>query len=159
MDKLILQPTTTAQWYSLINEAQVNIDTFLSEDIESYLVFLLMRFTGKPEMTHKVLAIDFLQSHHQAGSTRSTSLQEVADHCLLLTGLFPERAYKRRVKPSYYISLGQTAFLELADEDEYFAEHAHAFEDMISVLGSTRPDHQQTNQSFNVFKEQLSPDE
>jgi hypothetical protein len=48
MKQLILDSTPLAQWKSLVHEAQASCDRQLDEALESYLVFLLMRFTRKP---------------------------------------------------------------------------------------------------------------
>jgi len=50
MSQLILYPTETAQWHALVNEAQVSTRLMLNEDTESYLVFLLMRFSQSSEV-------------------------------------------------------------------------------------------------------------
>ena len=48
MKSLILHPTDIAQWYALVNEAQVASQLNLTENTESYLVFLLQRFSQTP---------------------------------------------------------------------------------------------------------------
>jgi hypothetical protein len=47
MNTLVLQATPTAQWYTLIGEAEKVCSIQLNADLESYLVFLLMRFFKK----------------------------------------------------------------------------------------------------------------
>lgn len=97
MESLTLHTNPTAQWHSLIVQAQASTQRQLTEDSESYLVFLLMRFAGQPQMTAKHLAIDYLQGMHESGGTRNTQLREVGDVCLLYAGLFPRLALRRRV--------------------------------------------------------------
>ena len=60
MAKLILEPTAQAQWQTLLQEAQSACDRHLDETLESYLVFLLMRFADKPHCTARIMAEDFL---------------------------------------------------------------------------------------------------
>ncbi len=55
-NKLIVHPTDLAQWHALINEAQAMRSLQLAEDLESYVVFLLMRFTSRPEIASTILA-------------------------------------------------------------------------------------------------------
>ena len=86
MESLVLHPTATAQWHALVNEAESLRHIQLGEELESYLVFLLMRFTEKPEMAHSVLAMDFLDSVKAAGAERRDKLQDVGDKCLLFAG-------------------------------------------------------------------------
>ena len=53
MNKLILHPTDISQWHALVNEAQAATRLILNENTESYLVFLLMRFSqGSPASLH-----------------------------------------------------------------------------------------------------------
>ena len=118
MSQLILQPTTLAQWYTLVNDAECSCSLQLDQEVESYLVYLLMRFSDKPEMAKSILAIEFLESLHLTGSYQSNVLREVGDKCLLYAGLFPERAERRRVKESYFIDLGQNAYYLLATLSE-----------------------------------------
>lgn len=114
MSELYLQPTPLAQWHALVNEAQVWCSVELGEELESYLVFMLMRFSDRAELGNSVVAIEFLESIHKVGSRRTESLQEVGDKCLLLSGFFPEQVERRRLQESYYIDLGQNAYYALA---------------------------------------------
>ena len=66
MKELVLQPTATAQWHDLVNEAQHAARCQLNETLESYLVFLLERFSRRPEMLSRILARDYLQASSQA---------------------------------------------------------------------------------------------
>ena len=50
MKSLVLQPTDTAQWHALVAEAQHACQHTLTETLESYLVFMLMRFTGRHDL-------------------------------------------------------------------------------------------------------------
>lgn len=114
MNHLILQPTITAQWHALVKEAENNSHLALGEELESYLVFLLVRFTAKPEIAKSVLGLDFLRTSHALGQQKQYELREVADKCLLIAGLFPGRAQRRRVRISYFVELGQSAYTVLA---------------------------------------------
>ncbi len=120
MRSLLLHPTSTAQWQALIHEAQETLSIRLEEDLESYLVFLLMRFVERPMVAHSVLGLDFLQSTQKLQNGQPpTMLKEVGDKCLLFAGLFPERATRKRVDQLYFVKLGQTAYATLS-------EHEHA---------------------------------
>lgn len=115
MPKRILTSTCTNQWHSLVTEAQQASGIQLDEELESYLVFLLMRYTDRPEMAASVLAIDYLEGSHCLGQVRREKMRDVGDQCLLYSGLFPERAEKRRVRVSYYVDLGRSAYQTAAD--------------------------------------------
>lgn len=139
MNTLILQPTTTANWQKLVKEAEDANHYALSEDLESYLVFLLTRFTGKPEIAHSVLALDFLNSLEEGGQRRTEALRDVGDKSLLFAGLFPGRADRRRVKISYFVDIGQNAYSTLAaickqQIAELYGELGNGFVALMDVL-------------------------
>ncbi len=143
MTKFILHPTDTSQWHALVNDAQHSFTQPLSEDLESYLVFLLMRFTNEPEATSSILAMDFLQSHDAIGQLRSEQLRNVGDKSLLYSGLFPGIANKRQVKLSYFVELGQTAYGLVSSMGEQgtadlYAELADNFIVLLDVLQHIR---------------------
>ena len=144
MRSLIIHPTSTALWHAVLNEAQNACSIRLKEDLESYLVFLLMRFTDNPASASSVLGLDFLEGHqaHVVGSNRQYQLKEVGDKCLLYAGLFPGRAQKKRVKVSYFVKLGQAAYCSLSQylnmQEELFIKLCHEFPRLMDVLQAMR---------------------
>lgn len=116
---LILHTTALAQWHALVETARQASAIVLSEELESYLVFLLMRFEKKPEMVNSILAVDFLQNIKKPRQQHLQNLREVGDKCLLFSGFFPEIAKKRRLKINYYVELGQSAYSSLS----YYPHH------------------------------------
>ena len=121
MVKLVLHPTEMAQWYALVSEAQEKRTYCLGTDLESYLVFLLMRFSQKPELASSVIAIDFLQGSHKSRVHRAEALQEVGDKSLLFCGLFPGLAEKRQVRLDYFVTLGRSAYASVAEDEHSMA--------------------------------------
>lgn len=114
MKSMLLEPTATAQWQALVKEAEASRHLSLGEELESYLVFLLMRFVEKAELAKSVLAMEYLQAFETLAG-QGVKLQEVGDKCLLLAGLFPERAERKRVQISYFVELGRSAYSRVAD--------------------------------------------
>ncbi|MDH5614154.1 MAG: hypothetical protein OEY35_03885, partial [Gammaproteobacteria bacterium] len=115
MTQLVLHPTPEAQWQALVSEAALVADCRLDQDMESYLVFLLMRFTSRPEMAERVMALDYLESLNSTGSQRYDQLRDVGDQCLLYSGLFPAHARRKRVSIDYYVGMGRTAYHQLSE--------------------------------------------
>lgn len=115
MSRIVLHPTDTAHWHSLVCEAESAAQHFLDEELQSYLVFLLMRFVGKPEIASSIVALDYIHSLQAHGNSQQDKLRNVGDICLLHAGLFPERASRRRVSKKYYIEMGCSAYQCLAD--------------------------------------------
>ena len=121
MPELVIHTSATAEWLSLVNEAESAADLRLDEEMQSYLVFLLMRFTEKPELATSILAVEYLQSMQTLGRVGQDQLRNVGDKCLLYSGLFPKRAERRRVKISYFVDLGRSAYQQLSEQMEHGA--------------------------------------
>lgn len=118
MKQLILHPTDMSQWHALVNEAQATTQIILNENTESYLVFLLMRFTQGPKLIESIVALDFLESMHRPRPAQMQFLRDVGDKSLLFCGLFPGIAKKRHVSLSYFSELGQAAYLTVGELEE-----------------------------------------
>lgn len=114
MKQLILHPTEISQWHALVNEAQASTRLVLNETTESYLVFLLMRFSQGPRLIESVIALDFLESM-QNSRRQVQLLKDVGDKSLLFCGLFPGIAEKRHVSLNYFIDIGQAAYLTVGE--------------------------------------------
>lgn len=146
MATLFVNHHATAQWHDLVKEAEAFNGVSLDEELESYLVFLLMRYTGKPELAAKVMALDYLAGAQAIGSERREKMRDVGDQCLLYSGLFPKRAEKRRVRVSYYVDLGRTAYANVAEAAqaamaEMFAHLAESFVSLMDTLQAMRNMH------------------
>jgi len=154
MSKLVIKTSATAEWWSLVNEAEAAAALHLDEEVQSYLVFLLMRFTERPELAASILAVEYLQSMHSQGRIGHDLLRNVGDKCLLYSGLFPERAERRRVKISYFVDLGRSAYQQLSDRMEHeaaamYLRLADTFVSLMDIL--------QTMRTLGGSARQLSP--
>lgn len=118
MTKLILHPTDTSQWHALVNEAQASTHLVLNENTESYLVFLLIRFSQATEFVDSVIALDLLDSMQTLGKRQIALLRDVGDKSLLFCGLFPGVAKKRHVNLDYYSQTGRAAYLTIGEMQE-----------------------------------------
>ncbi|KTD76318.1 hypothetical protein [Legionella waltersii] len=115
MEQLILHPTDISQWHALVNEAQASTRLVLNENTESYLVFLLMRFSQGTKLIESVVALDFLESMHKPRQLQVELLRDVGDKSLLFCGLFPGMARRRHVSLSYFSDMGQAAYLTVGE--------------------------------------------
>lgn len=88
MKPLILHPTDISQWHALVNEAQAATQLMLPENTESYLVFLLMRFSQGPKLIESIVALDFLESMHRPKNMQMELLRDVGDKSLLFAAYF-----------------------------------------------------------------------
>ena len=118
MKPLILHPTDMSQWYTLVCEAQASTNLLLNENIESYLVFLLMRFSQTTQLIESIMALDFLEAMHLSEKQQIKILRDIGDKNLLFCGLFPGMALKHHVGIDYFRAMGQAAYLS-ASELEY----------------------------------------
>ena len=154
MSELVIHTSATAEWLSLVNEAESAAALHLDEEMQSYLVFLLMRYTESPELAASVLAMEYLQSMRSRGRVGQDQLRNVGDKCLLYSGLFPERAERRRVKISYFVDLGRSAYQQLSDRLEHGAAamYHHLADTFVSLM-----DILQTMRTLNSRATRLDP--
>ncbi|WP_040916144.1 hypothetical protein [Legionella tunisiensis] len=115
MKPLILHPTELSQWHALVNEAQASTSLILNENTESYLVFLLMRFSQGTKLIESVIALDFLESMNNPRRRQLELLRDVGDKSLLFCGLFPGIAERRRLSLDYFADMGQAAYLTIGE--------------------------------------------
>lgn len=143
MKTIITGPSLTSQWYKFVKEAEHASKHNLGEDLQNYLVFMLIRFMKKSEITGSVMATEYLRGSFEVGHARSAKLQEVGDKCLLFSGFFPEQTEKKRVSPGYFVSLGKSAYFELSNSrssknKELYFELSKKFINLTDVLLTMR---------------------
>lgn len=142
MSELVIQPTTTAQWHALVSDAESAAGYTLGEELESYLVFLLMRFTRKPNMLSRIMATDYLDQSRVSRGERRDKLKDVGDHCLLFSGLFPQHAERRMVKVSYFVKLGRSAYRQVSENihngDTIYSHLSNNFVTLMDILQTMR---------------------
>lgn len=143
MRELILHPTDLSQWHALLNEAQTQVHQTLPIDIESYLVFMLMRFITQNQLLSSILALEFLETLQQNGaisrSVRLDHLQTIGDKSLLFCSLFPGMAQKRHVSLHYFAEMGQQAYWLLSRQVDtpnaaLFAHLSKQFQTLQRIL-------------------------
>lgn len=139
----ILTGEGTNLWHALVREGEQRAQQRLDEDAESYLVFTLMRHHRDAPLAHRTMALELLEALQRSGRRREDELRDVGDRCLLLAGLYPEAAQRRRVDLGYFIDLGRGAYAQLADEmraalARLFARLAEDFDRLVRVLMAVR---------------------
>jgi uncharacterized protein YjiS (DUF1127 family) len=108
--QFILDSSELSQWHTLVQEAERDYGCHLNEELQSYLVFALMRFAKNRQFNSKALALDYLTAHHLSDHLHNKQLRDIGDQCLLVSGLFPQSAIKRHVSVSYYVDMGRSAY-------------------------------------------------
>lgn len=139
------EPTTIAEWQSLVAEAEIKTGYVFEESLENYLVLTLDRYTKREELITSVIAIAFLESAYVAKLQGANQLRDIGDQCLLLSGLFPERALKKNVSLNYFIGIGQQAYLALTDvrlkeefDPELYQKLSKNFVGLMDLLNAMR---------------------
>lgn len=139
--EILTNSTPLALWHDIIHKAEATCSIALQEELEAYLVFLLMRYCDKPEQFKQIIATQFLESLKMTSKKGEIYLQEVGDKCLLYSGLFPGLAEKRLVKISYYVNLGQSAYGRISkDNNDLYYRLARHFVPLMDILQSVRVD-------------------
>ncbi len=138
-------PTTIAEWQALVIEAQNESGYDFDESLESYLVLTLDHFTTDDGLASSIIALDYLNALDISGKLGKDLLRNIGDQCLLLSGLFPERALKRNVPLGYYIGMGQQAYQHVATvnpqfefDTELFNKLSFNFIGLMDVLHAMR---------------------
>ena len=140
---LVTEQAPIELWQDLVREAEDHSHRHLGEELQSYLVFTLHRFTQDQSFAHRVIALDFLAGLARAGRAREGELRDVGDRCLLLAGLYPEQARRRLVPLSYFVGIGASAYDEAAsalrsDLSQLFSALARSFHALVTVLLQVR---------------------
>lgn len=130
-------------WQALVREARAQVGAPLDESRESYLVFVLLRCQRDPCLLARTQALAWLHAQAQVGTARLDALRDVGDHCLLIAGLFPGLAERRRVAVDYFIELGRGAYRELAEQGRHgsaalFGQLAGSYRELVRTLGMVR---------------------
>src|SRR5690606_1348997 len=113
------------------------------ESREAYLVFVLLRYQGDARLLAHTHALDWLHAQEQVGRLRADALRDVGDRCLLVAGLFPGLAARRRVSVDYFVDLGRGAYREVAEASRaayaaLFDQLAEGYRELVEVLRGLR---------------------
>lgn len=132
-------------WQALVHEAGERAGCTLDESRESYLVFVLLRHQGDGHLLARTQALEWLRAHELAGRAREDSLRDVGDRCLLIAGLYPSLAERRQVSVRYFVDLGRSAYMGIADAGRtayasLFGQLAEGFGELVCTLRAVRPD-------------------
>jgi hypothetical protein len=130
-------------WQALVREAGERVGSPLDEMHESYLVFVLLRYQRDDTLLARAQALDWLDAQSRCGSVRADALRDVGDRCLLIAGLYPGLAERRRVGIEYFVDLGRGAYLEVADASRnayaaLFEQLARSYRELVRTLRAMR---------------------
>lgn len=143
MSECLLEGHATDLWRELVREGGAHLGAHLDDELESYLVFLLMRHQRDAPLLGRIFAVELLQAMQLEGTMRANELRDVGDRCLIVSGLYPEHAARRRVSASYFLALGQGAYLAAAERARaayasLYLRVAEAYAVLVEVLMGVR---------------------
>lgn len=135
--------TPVEVWQALVQEAYERTGRRLDESSESYLVFVLLRYQADNLLLSHVQGVDWLHALELAGRARTDALRDVGDRCLLVAGLFPGLAERRRVSVDYFIAIGRSAYQGVADATrqayaELYEQLAFGYRELVHTLDAMR---------------------
>ena len=130
-------------WQALVHDAGTRAGTPLDEMRESYLVFVLLRYQRDDSLLVRTQALEWLTAQACSGSQRADALRDVGDRCLLIAGLYPGLAERRRVGTEYFIDLGRGAYHEAAEASRnayaaLFEQLARSYRELVRILHCVR---------------------
>lgn len=157
-----IEPTVTATWVKFVKTGEEHAGIGLNEELESFLVFSLVRYTKRTDLFYRKLGVEYLRASTElTGKRKEFLLQEVGDIGLLLAGLYPERHRRLNVSSSYFSDMGRLAYTELADayalKKLYGLENLYrnvetGFPLMTNVLSSAREIKFDSNAERQIIK-------
>jgi hypothetical protein len=137
--KVLVNSTPIALWQDIIHEAETACAATLPQELEAYVVFLLIRYMDKPELSKRIVAHQLLEGLHASLKHRDAALLGVGDTCLLFSGLFPGIAEKRLVKVSYFVNMGRSAYDAVSKtSNDIYSLLAQQFVIIMDILQSIR---------------------
>jgi hypothetical protein len=127
MNSLSLNTRDTAHWRALVAAAEASVQSCLDDDLENYVVMLLLRFADSGRNK---------QSAPTADVSTPESLIEVGDRCLIIAGLMPDQALAQGLPIHHFVQTGRHAYEEAARrcENVLFRRLAARFVTIMDVL-------------------------
>src|SRR3989339_1283337 len=138
-------------FYKKVKEAIMIQDVRVSEDVEVYLVHVLAYFSKSENLfredeegrlEYRALALKLYDAVFSSPNERVQHLRSLGDTALYHAGVFYEGLLSGVVDVNYYISMGGTAYLSLANMSTHVGSHAakmyhqmgQQFKDLVTLL-------------------------
>jgi hypothetical protein len=106
-----------------------------------YVVELLAGFVRQPAAGsfREPLGVSLVKALESGGSAQRSSLKQIGDLSLFMSGFFPDSFRRRLVGPGYYVQIGGLAYNALSrrERDSFapvFSELAEKFVEFVGVL-------------------------
>lgn len=133
MTSLALHTRDTAHWRALVTAAEASAQSCLDDDLESYLVMLLLRFARRGQRAGEP---PVLGAGGASETLTTEGLIDAGDRCLVIAGLMPDQALAQGLPVRHFVDTGRYAFEEAARRtaNPIFRRLADQFVDLMDVL-------------------------
>ena len=128
----------TAHLYVLLNCAQFNQEKYLDPEIESYLIQTLLRYSEKFDDDNYSELIQAGDLDISDETCQDEYLKEIADYCLICTGLMSDQFVFEEMSYERLQEVGQNAFAMLSDhtdtQDNIYSKLSQNFSSLVDIL-------------------------
>lgn len=131
------------QWHDLLEQAGMFSGIEIESSIRQYLVNTLTAYLQDEDLANRAMHPEQILHLIREGDARQQQLKEMADHCLIISGLYPLLAEKRHTPLSYYIDTGIVSYRHLSSQvnpvqQVFYAQLADEFNNMVNLLYTLR---------------------
>jgi len=140
MDDVIVRRESAVEYFKeLVEAALANQKIVASELTSFYVVQLLAGFLERRNDDDAPLSVRLARALESGGTPQRTSLKQIGDASLFISGFFSDSLRRKLVDIDYYASIGGCAYSALS-RDEHdtfspaFAELARRFVEFADVL-------------------------
>ena len=140
MAEAVLRRESAAEYFKeLVESALAHQHLNAGELTAYYVVNLLTGFLQRPTGDETPLAIRLAQALESGGLQQRTSLKEIGDLSLFVSGFFSDSLRRKLVDVDYYVSIGGSAYNALSRFDAdtlspVFGELSEKFVGFVDVL-------------------------
>ena len=139
-DAVVRRESASEYFKELVEGALAHQRLAAGELTSFYVVNLLTGFLQRPaDQDDAPLAFRLAEALDAAGARQRTSLKQIGDLSLFMSGFFADSLHRKLVDVDYYVSIGGTAYTVLSrfETDTFssvFAELADNFVGFVDVL-------------------------
>jgi hypothetical protein len=136
---MVRRESAVEYFKELVEAAMAHQRIVAGEPTAFYVVQLLAGFLHRPAEYDEPLALRFVRAIGSGGTSQRTTLREIGDVSLFISGFFSDSLRRKVVDLDYYMSIGGHAYSALSRSEAdasspVFAELADKFVDFVDVL-------------------------
>jgi hypothetical protein len=136
------KPALLYRWHQLINQAAQHARIEVDETLRHYLLLTVLKYLQSDELAKEAQQMNI----HQitiSSAEHWKNLQKRADHCLIMSGLFPDHILHKPARLNEYVRQGKRAFDQLSEllhgsDANLFQQLSDQFISLIEILHSLR---------------------